>query len=502
MFEFYLGQIYTEGWQLLSPEVFVVLILGTLSGVIFGAMPGLTATLGVAVLTPLTYGMDVASSFALLLGVYCGGVYGGSITAILAKIPGTPSALMTTLDGYPMGQRGEAGRAIGIATVASFIGGLLSAVVLSVGAPMLVSIALNFSGHEYFAIGFFGLTVIAYISTGSMATGFLSGFIGLLIGCVGGDPITGYSRFSFGSYNLLTGIEFFPVLMGIFGFSEVLNVLEKRIKNVEIKKQIGRIIPTKEDLKTVLPTILRASPIGVIIGAIPAAGGTIAGIIAYGLEKRISKNPDEFGTGTIRGIAAPETANNASTGGAMIPMLTLGVPGDAVTAILIGSLMIKGLSPGPMLFSTNMPTVSAIFILMALANVAFLLIGLFGARYIAKVINTPMCIFLPVIAALCLVGTFAVRNNPFDIWIMLFFGFTGYVFGKVGIPAPPLVLGLVLGKIVESGFRRGLVLARGDLTTFFTRPISGFFLFLSLLMLCGPTIVSLIRKKKIKRVTE
>ena len=503
MFEFAISDIYTQGWALLNFEAIFFLILGTLAGVLIGAMPGLTAVMGVAVMTPLTYGMGITNSFSLLIGVFCGGVYGGSITAIVANIPGTPSAIMTTLDGYPMCKRGEAGRAIGIATVASFIGGVISAVILSLFAPLVATMALKFSGQEYFAIGFFGLTVIAYISKGSMAKGFLSGFLGLLVGTIGADPISGYERFTFGSLYLLSGIEIVPVLIGLFGFSEILRLLESGFKSVEIAKTIGRIIPGKEDMKKILPTILRSAPIGTIIGAIPAAGGTIAAIVAYGVEKRISRNSEKFGTGAIEGVAAPETANNACIGGAMIPMLTLGVPGDPVTAILIGALMMKGLTPGPTLFSRNMEIVSLLFILLMLANCVFLFYGLLGAKYIAKVINVPMRILAPVIVTLCIVGTFALRNALFDVWTMLFFGCLGYLFSKVELPTPPLALGLVLGKLVESEFRRGLILSRGNVLSFFTRPISGTFLLLSILMLILPTILGVISKRKgAGRVTE
>ena len=504
MFEFSIGDIYTQGWALLNFEVIVFLFAGTIAGVLIGAMPGLTATMGVAVVTPLTYGMSTISSFALLLGVYCGGVYGGSITAIVANIPGTPSAIMTTLDGYPMSRRGEAGKAIGIATVSSFIGGVISVVILSFFAPMVANMALKFSGQEFFAIGFFGLTVIAYISTGSMARGFLSGFLGLLIGTIGADLISGFERFTYGSFYLLSGIELLPVLIGVFGFTEILCVLERGFTSIEVtKKTFDRVIPGKDDMKKILPTIFRSAPIGTIIGAIPAAGGVIAAIVAYGVEKRFSRNPEKFGTGAIEGIAAPETANNACTGGAMIPMLTLGVPGDAATAILIGALMMNGLTPGPTLFSRNMDVVSAIFILMLLANCVFLFYGLFGARYIAKVISVPMKILAPVIATLCIVGTFSLRNALFDVWVMLFFGILGYWFRKVEIPTPPLALGLVLGNLVEVEFRRGLILSRGNVFSFFTRPISGTFLLLSVLMLILPTILSAITKRKgAGRITE
>jgi putative tricarboxylic transport membrane protein len=484
--------LYTAGLPLVANlNVFLLLLVGVILGVVIGAMPGLTSTMGVAVMTPLTYGLPVANAFALLLGVYCGGVYGGSITAVVAKIPGTPSAMMTTLDGYPMGQRGEAGKAIGIATVSSTIGGLFSVVILTFCAPIVAGFALKFSAQEYFAIAIFGLCIIAYISEGSIIRGIISAILGLFVATIGSDPLTGYPRFSFNQFILLEGIEMIPLLIGLFGLSEVLLVCEKNMKNIQVVQKIGRILPTREDMRKIFPTIARAAPIGTIVGAIPAAGGTIAAIIAYGLEKRMSEHPEKFGTGIPEGIAAPEAANNAVTGGAMIPMLTLGVPGDAVTAILIGALLIHGLTPGPNLFNENMPVVSSIFILLAASNIMFMFVGLIGAKLITKAINAPMSLLLPIISIFCVIGTFSIRYAVFDIYVLVVFGLVGYIFGKIGMPTAPMVLGFVLGELVENGLRRGMMLARGDYLTFFTRPISTFFLVASLLLLLSPQIKKL-----------
>jgi putative tricarboxylic transport membrane protein len=488
--------LYTEGLPLiLNVDVLFMLVVGVVGGVIIGALPGLTANMAVAVMTPLTYGISAQAAFALLLGAYCGGVYGGCITAIVARIPGTPSSMMTTLDGYPMGQRGEAGKAIGIATVSSFVGGLGSVIILSLFAPIIAEFALEFSAQEYFAIAVFGLSIIAYVSPGSMVCGILAGAIGVLLATIGADPVTGYPRFAMGSFNLMSGLELFPLLIGIFGLSEAFNAVGRHTGGVEVVKQIGRILPTWSDMKTIFPTMLRASPIGVIIGAIPAAGGTIAAIVAYGIEKRVCKNPERFGTGIMEGVAAPEAANNASTGGAMIPMLSLGIPGDSITAILIGALLIHGLQPGPLLFRDHFPVVSSIFLLMALANVLFLFVGLLGARVVGRIIATPMNLLLPIIMFLCLVGTFAIRNSHFDLGILLLFGVVGYVFAKGNMPSAPLVLGFILGPIVESNLRRGLLLSGGDFTSFFTRPLSATFMILTIAIMVSPYLTDLIRRK-------
>jgi putative tricarboxylic transport membrane protein len=489
--------LYTAGWPLVANwNVLVLLFIGVVTGVLIGALPGLTSTMGVAVMTPLTYGLSVANSFALLMGVYCGGVYGGSITAIVAKIPGTPSAMMTTLDGYPMGQRGEAGKAIGIATVSSTIGGLFSAVILSLCAPAIANLALKFSAQEYFAIAIFGLCIISYISEGSITRGLISAILGLLIATIGSDPLTGYQRFSFNQFILLEGIEMIPLLIGIFGLAEVLTVCEKNLQDIQVIQKIGRILPTWNDMKRIGPAILRAAPLGTLVGAIPAAGGTIAAIIAYGVEKRISKHPEKFGTGTPEGIAAPETANNALTGGALIPMLTLGIPGDAASAILIGALLIHGLTPGPNLFNENMPVVSTIFILLSASNILFMIVGIMGAKLITKVINAPMTLLMPVITMFCVVGAYSIRYVIFDVYVLVTFGLIGYIFGKIGIPTAPLVLGFVLGELVENGLRRGMMLARGNYMTFLTRPISTFFLAASLLLLLAPQIHKIFTYRK------
>ncbi|MGN1376990.1 MAG: tripartite tricarboxylate transporter permease [Dorea sp.] len=491
--------LYTQGLSsVLNVQVILLLILGVFIGVFVGAMPGLTATMGIAVITPVTYTLGVESAFALLLGVYCGGVYGGSITAVIAKIPGTPSAMMTTMDGYPMGQRGEAGKAIGIATVSSCIGGFISTLLLSVFAPLIASFALSFSAQEYFAIAVFGLCIIAYISEGNIVKGLIAAVTGLLLATIGVDPITGYSRFVFGNYMLMEGIQMIPLLIGIFGFAEVLSLAMKEFKDVEVVQKIGKVYPTLKELKSLLPTITRSSVIGTIVGAIPAAGGTIASIIAYGVEKRFSKHPEKFGTGIPEGIAAPEAANNATTGGSMIPLLTLGIPGDAATAILIGALLIHGLTPGPNLFSENMPIVSAIFIIMAISNIVFLFVGGIGARVMSRAIGISMSLLIPMISMFCIVGAYAIRYSTFDIFVLILFGVVGFLFGQLGIPTAPLVLGFVLGELVESGLRRGLLLSEGSIVSFISRPISTTFLVLSVLMLLAPVITGWIRKMMMK----
>lgn len=487
--------LYTAGLPLvLQWQTILWLLFGVVAGVVIGALPGMSATMGIAVMTPLTYGMDMGPSFALLMGVFCGAIYGGSITAVVANIPGAPSSMMTTLDGYPLGQQGKAGLAIGTATVASVIGGLISVVILSCVAAPLAKMALKFSAQEYFAVALIGLAVIAILAETSIIRGLISGVIGLLLATIGSDPLLGTPRFTFDNYYLLEGIQTVPVLIGFFGLVSALQMVEKKQSDLHIVQDFGRILPNKKEMKEIMPSIGRGSAIGVIIGAIPAAGGTIASIIAYGLEKRLSKHPEQFGKGCLNGIAAPESANNGASGGAMIPMLALGVPGDACTAILLGALTIKGLTPGPTLFSQHLDVVSCIYICLLFANILFFFVGIFGAKYISRVILVPNEYLAPCILVFCLMGAFAIRSAVFDIWTLLLIGVLGYIFSKIDLPASPVVLGFVLGSLFESGLRRGLMLSHGNFLEFFTRPISGICIVIAILVIFLPKLSALFAK--------
>ena len=374
-----IGAMYTLGWlQILNIQVIVLLFAGVLMGIILGILPGLGPTLAIAVFTPFTFGLDITSSMGFILGLAVGGTYGGSISSILCCIPGTPVAMMTTLDGYPMAQQGLAGKAIGIATIASFFGSIVAAIILSFAAPAIAKAALKFSSPEYFAIAFFGISIIAYISPGSMVKGLIMGFLGLLLGVVGPDPLTAFPRFTFKRFELLGGVGYFPVLIGLFGAAETLRSVQRygSEKKIQVINQIGRVLPTVKEFFHIVPTIIRGAIVGTFVGAVPAAGGTIASIMNYGIEKRISKDPESFGRGNPRGVAAPEAANNAATSGAMIPLLTLGIPGDPGTAAMMGVFLIHGLTLGPMLFTNRANDVSAINNMLAQSS------GL--KRYIAE----------------------------------------------------------------------------------------------------------------------
>jgi len=478
-----------------DPTMILLVLLGTIVGILNGSIPGLTSTMGLAVFTPLTFGMNPAKAIVFLIGIYQGSVYGGSISAIIVNIPGTPSAIATGLDGYPMCQRGEAGRAIGFSTVASFLGGLIGIAALTFTAPSLARVALGFSAEEYVALVVLGLSIIAYISPGSLLRGMIAGTLGLVLGTVGQDPMTAYPRFTFNLIGLFSGLELIPALIGFFGVTEVLNQIGKK-SAIRVFQEFKNIIPGLGVIARLWALILRSSLIGVFVGATPAAGGSIAAMMAYGVEKRMSKDPEKWGKGTLEGIIAPESANNASVGGAFIPMLTLGIPGDPMTAVLIGALMIHGLKTGPVLFTAHADFVSSIFIGNTLSLIFLLILGLCCARYFAKMINSPSYILMPLILAFCMIGSYAIRNSLFDIYVAVFCGILGYLLNKVKIPVAPLTLGLVLGPMLEENFRRVMILSEGKYTTLFTRPISASILMITVGFLFYPHIRSWFKKKK------
>ena len=352
----------------LQPQVFAILVAGTVGGIIIGALPGLTATMGVALLTPLTFSLPPATGLIMLCGIYCGAIYGGSISAILIRTPGTPAAAATVLDGNALAQKGLAGKALGMSAIASFCGGIVSASALTFIAPELARVALSFSSPEYFAMAMFGLSIVSAISGDRVVKGLISACIGLFTGMIGMDMLNGFPRFTFGQTDMLNGISFIPVLIGLFAVAEAFRTTESMIQNKKVEFSLSNVLPSIQEVKQCFVTMIKGSIIGTMIGIIPATGGDIAAFISYGEAKRSSKNGDKFGTGVLEGVAAPESANNGATGGAMIPLLTLGIPGDAVTAIFLGALMLQGLRPGPLLFKDNADLVYAIFAGMFLAN--------------------------------------------------------------------------------------------------------------------------------------
>lgn len=455
-------------------KVILAIASGTILGIIMGALPGLTAAMGIAILLPLTYGMPPVMGFGMLLGTYCGAISGGSISATLLNIPGTPSAVATTFDAYPMAQKGEAGKALGTAVAASFIGGTLSAFALSFFAPPIARFALKFGAAEYFSLAVLGLTIIASVSPGSLLKGLIAGLLGVFISLVGTDPTTGYPRFTYGQPSLLSGVSFLPALIGLFAVSQALKDAEKIFFSTgEMRfKNIKGVFPRISEVIERWRLVLSSAVIGAIVGAIPGAGGSVASFLAYDQAKRMSKTPEKFGTGHIEGVIASETSNNAMTGGALIPMMTLGVPGEAACAVLMGGLLIQGLRPGPMLFREQPKIAYGIFLALFAANIFMLIFQFYGIRFFAKVLQVPMEYLTPLVLVFCVIGAYGIGGNIFDVYLLIGFGILGYFLSKYGFGTGPVVLGMILGTVAESNFRRGMMMFKGDWTIFFTRPIS------------------------------
>ncbi len=435
---------------------------GTLAGIYVGAIPGLSVTMAVSILISFTFKWEVNDALALIAGIFVGGVYGGSRTAILLNIPGAPSAIASALDGYPMAKRGEAGEAIGLTTVMSVFGGLVGILALALFAPAISSFAIQFQSRDYLLLGLIGILLVGTLSGESFAKGAFAGALGVLIGMVGLDPMTAEGRFTFGSINLMGGIHYVVAMIGFFGVAEALVQLHT-LDLPAIKQKIDRIVPRWSDVKRYFSLALRASGIGTVIGALPGTGGDIAALLAYDHARRSTKNPDPpFGEGNKEGLVAPEAANNAAVGGAFVPMLTLGIPGDAVTAVIIGALFIHGLKPGPLLL-TDTPHLFWFTVgNLTLANVFLLIFGLTGIRIFTKVVECPKGVLIPLIIVLSAVGAYAIQNNPVDIVWMLAFGVVGYFLKIYGFQVGPVILGVILGPMMDANFRRAMIGARGD----------------------------------------
>jgi putative tricarboxylic transport membrane protein len=473
---------------ILEPTNFLAVFCGVLMGIIIGALPGLTSPMGVALLIPFTYTMEPVPAICMLVALYCGGTFGGSISAILVHAPGTPAAAATTFDGYPLAQKGQAGKALGMACVSSSIGGLFSVIILILLAPTLAEIAIKFGPPEYFALAVFGLSMISSLGAKAVLKNLIGGTIGVFIACVGMDEISGFGRYDFGITHLMDGISFIPVMIGLFAATEVFRQSDIGIRKVVVDRKISGLLPTWKEIKSVKTTLIRSSLIGTFIGILPAEGGTVASFIGYNEAKRFSKEPEKFGTGVLDGIAGPECANNSATGGAMIPTLALGIPGSGTTAVILGALLVQGMRPGPLLFLQHTDVVYSVFVGMFFANLMFLVLGLGGAKLFSKVLLVPNYVLSPIILVLCMVGTYALHNNMADVWIMLACGIIGYKMKEYGFAAAPIVLGLVLGELIEISLRRSLIVFENNPFVFFTRPWSATFLILTVLGLCSPMI--------------
>ena len=477
-----------------------MIAFGLIGGMIIGALPGFTATMGVAVLVPLTYWVPPEVGLNLLSAIFCGSIYGGSITAILLRIPGTPASVPTSFDGFALTQQGQPERALGVSTFSSAMGGFLSALALMFFSPILALAALKFGPPELMALAIFGLSVVSILSPGRLVKGLIACIIGLLMGVVGQDPLHGFPRLTFGQYQLLGGFPLVPVLIGLFSIPPAIEMAEQLITRRQIEGVFGSLLLSMQDFKRCWWTTIRSSLIGIGIGIIPAAGPDIASFVAYNDEVRRSKHPERFGKGAIEGVAAPEAANNGCTGGSLIPLLTLGIPGSPPAAIFLGALFIHGLRPGPMIFDTRPEvgfTVIAGFIVI---NILMYFVGLGFCRLAKHVVRVPQNILAPVIVVLTVVGSYAISTNMFDVWVMLISGLVGYGMQRTGFPLSPICLALILGPMLESEMIRTNLMFHGNYFLFYTRPIAALLLVLSLVMFCWPWIARWMAKWRSEKV--
>jgi len=456
-----------------SPINMFFVTLGVVAGTLIGALPGIGPVSGVAILIPLCFGMNPTTAMILMSGVYYGCMYGGTITSIVMNVPGEASTIMTCLDGYAMAQKGRAGPALTIAAIGSFIAGTFSVVMLMILSPPIAEAALKFGPPEYFALMVLGLTAISGLTGESKGKGYAMGLIGLALGVVGLDPITASPRFTYGIMDLMDGVGFLPIAVGMFGIGAVLEMLEQTKQAQFVKTTLRDMVITKQDLKDSTLPVARGTIIGFLVGALPGAGATIASFISYAVEKRLSKTPELFGTGMIAGVASPEAANNASTGGAMVPLLTLGIPGSGTTAVMLGALTLFNLQPGPLLFTKNPDFVWGLIASMYIGNVMLLVLNIAFVPVFVSVLRIPYNILAPLIAIFCTVGVYSVSYSVFDLWLMFAFGLIGYMTKKLDYPQAPLVLALVLGKRMEVALRQSLKMSEGDISILFARPISG-----------------------------
>jgi putative tricarboxylic transport membrane protein len=468
---------------------------GTLAGILVGAIPGLSATMAVAILVSLTYGWDVTTALAVIMGIYQGAVFGGSITACLINIPGAPSSVITTLDGYPMAKRGEGGVAIGWACTESFIGGLIGILALWIGTPLIARVAIGFAPQDYFLLAVFGILLVGSFAEGSFGRAMFTASLGVVLGLIGLDLITGMPRLSFGSDILVKGVDLVTAILGLFGLSEVLFQLYQN-SSAHIIQKVGRLFPPMPQLIRCLPLTLRTSAIGILIGALPGVGGPIASTLAYDHAKRTVREPSRpFGEGAYEGVVASESANNAAIGGAIIPMLTLGIPGDAVTAVIIGAFQIHGLRPGPMLMAETPHLFNLIVISLLFATFFFLIFGFLLIKPFIKLVSIPQNILLPPIIFITVIGAYAINSSMIDVAWMTFFGLLGFVFKLYKFPIPPMVLGLVLGPLIDETFRRTMISYHGNpvdiVHAIVTSPIS-----LSVVALMAVTFFLMLRRPR------
>lgn len=480
----------------LTPINLLAMLGGTALGIVIGCLPGLSAAMGVALMLPLTFTMPADTGLIVLGAIYCGAIFGGSISAILIHTPGTPASAATAIEGYQMTLKGKAGKALATACWSSFWGGLLSCISLYFFAPLLAQLALKFMSAEKFWLGIFGLTIIAGVSSKSIIKGLMSGALGLLLSTIGLDPIDGTKRFMFGQAFLAEGINTTCALIGLFSMSQVFILAEKKIiERAKAQKFTDKIMLTKDEKKMLWPTVIRSWIIGNIIGILPGAGASIACFMGYNNAKSFSKHKEDFGHGSIEGVCGSEAANNAVTGGSLIPMLTLGIPGESVTAVLMGGLIIQGLAPGPELFTQHAGMTYTFFAGFVLVQFFMLALGTLGCRGFAQISRLSDAILIPCVTVLCVIGSYAIHKNFADVVVMLIFGFIGYFMRKFDLNTAAVVLALILGPISEKGLRGALRVSGGDIGVLFKSPVSWILIILSVIGIFSPIFMNKFEKK-------
>ncbi len=491
-----------------SLESLIALVVGVVGGMVIGALPGLNATMAISLLIPITYTMSPYAAFIMMMAVYTSAFYGGSLTAILIHTPGTPSSAATAADGYALTQKGRGLEAMGMSTVASMIGGALSGVALLTLAPLLGKVTLLFSAPEYFLIVILGLSIISGLGGGSAVKGYLMGVFGLILGTIGTDTITGQLRFTFGNMGLYSGISTVPALIGLFSISQAMVLCEQHAafkrgehRTVDESALHGKFLPSAKEMIFHLPNFIRSAIIGIVVGILPGAGGDIGAWFAYGQAKKASKHPEEFGNGSIEAICASETANNAVTGGSIIPLITLGIPGSTVAAVLLGALIMHGLTPGQSMFGKNVTTTYTIIIGFIAANILMGLIGMLICRQVIKITKVSDAILVPVIVVLSTIGSYSINNRISDVYMMLAFGLIGYLFKKVGLPTAPIILGLLLESTGEQGFKNAILMAKDTpvLLYYLQRPASLVLILLIVATVIVPAIQSAVKAVRNRR---
>lgn len=493
-------QILGSGFAIVfEPMMLLMVLFAVVIGTIFGALPGVSATMAVALGLPFTYSMNPIQAIVFLVAIYCSSITGGGITAILFKIPGVPSSAPTTFDGYPMAQQGKAGKAMGVALACSAIGGLFSALAMFLLSPQLTQAALSFGPSEMFAVTFLGLSILSSLDSKNILRTIMSGLLGLLLATIGQDPSWGVQRLTFGSNQLLSGIEMIPVLIGIFAVTEVLfqTVEEKRLKAEDGigGGKVNTEMPSIKEWLSIKWVVVRSAIIGTMVGILPGAGATIASFLCYSTENRLSKHPEKFGTGIIDGIAASETANNAATGGAMVPLLSLGIPGGNAAAVMMSALVLKGVQVGPLLLVNQPDYLSATFVSMMISNILMVFIAILIAKVFARILAIPYSFLGPIIVMLAIIGSYATSMSTIDVKIMAIAGIAGVLFKVMHLNSAALILGLVLGPICERNFSRAYTISRGNLVDMFNRPIAGGIMIVCLLLLIYPIVAPAIKKK-------